>query len=207
MRIYADSTTYALSDFAGKNLWIKVKTAFPPHTQYWARVIKYWDFSYNTCNIIPVDSTFDNLSDFYEETNKATGFSIDALEIIYPIVMISSDALLQQYFPDDTASNLKLLRRYAGKDVWVRCRIFTSGVECSNIWYINIFDIDDADVVQFKMLHSDYVDYPDWGHGVSMSKLDKFSCYADEIEILHPIDLLTDSELQEILQDNNNLIY
>lgn len=193
-----------ISDFLGKNIWVFCRVY--GHISYWAYVrfvrkgVRLYD-----CNILP-ESDIGHYSGVGEL--GISSIFIETISISRPLETKTTEELFGE---DIAAHNIEIFKRFENKPYW----IYVTTESLSDWWYSYYITVDKLDgiVVEgrvYKDFHVDlyesvvtpedvkYEDYPSEMYEHVIMAVDNF-------RIKEPLDLLSNTEVREMLNDNDYL--
>ena len=205
MKIYADSNYTSVTYYAGDNVWLRATKSYDDSVVY-VRVHKDYPGGIE-CNIIPEDAEFSSIEDFQTAASRVFDRGDDSFIVCQPKEILSTDELLQKFFPA-AKSNLRLLSQFEGKDIWIVCRLFGDPkLNSTNTCYVKICRILDTDSTDITKVYCRYMytsivnssHSPGLRRFTANSISDSSMFFVDDIEVIQPLELLTTEELEEII--------
>lgn len=212
MKIYSNAQfNNPFAQYVGKNVWIKVHCLFGSKATIYIRVLEdlgknvsgdhfikaNWIKSIDVGRLRAEPGKHGSLPGAYRVRESTHNFAIDDLEIVQPLDVIPGEEL----FP--TAKNL-LPKEIIGHPIWVKC-----DTSSYSTYYVRFNDIID-DVV-----HCDFIDnynveeyeYEGPDGNLPSEEIRQGSFFIDVFIPHEPLELLTDEELDEILNENDEIYW
>ena len=204
MKIYADNNTKTpFDEYIGKEIWVlcdyvETSSAYRSYVRFLKKVVQQ-SYTLFYVNVI-FTSTFDR-----EDNDTLLSMSFDTtvtlaknIRPIEPFTTFTTQQLFPNYAFKSARSRFD---EFIGQPVWIKISNFEMGT-----LYVKILDRN-KNVVTCESIDSEYVDdfeYDDQFRSPS-TYVDDFCFQIDGFEICNPLEILTDDEMQEILEYNDRV--
>ena len=205
--IHESETTIA--DFLGKNIWVycHIYRGISDYRAY-VRFISRVNGSSHVyaCNVLP-ESDIEHYNGV-DELGTSRIF-IEDISIIIPLETKTTEELFDE---DIVTHNIEIFKRFRNKPYWLHVTSECLESDWWNSYYIQVDKLDGlvaegrcykdyyVDLYE-SMVTSDDVEYDDYPSDM----YEYFREPVDAFRIQEPLDLLSDTELREILNDNDYL--
>ena len=211
MKIYATvyNTIRSDSEFLGKDIWVRC-LLYPKEypTPGYARFLKYTATQQGGIVEVNFLSDFDlGPMSHFTDRGKCTQavitkeYSTDKILIYTPVETITTFELLPLY----KSNSIDVFEEFVGQDVWIKSRVRNTKYES----YIKVIKITDNYMI-CNNIGTEWVYIDDiYDDDLAIRPSEQISpenlYHLDYWEVVEPLDILTDGEMQELLEDNDRL--